>query len=147
MEKVAPLGPVYQAGTLSGNPLAMAAGIATLEELSSIGFYEDMETRAATFGERVNEILDAHGNPAYLSRVGSIFHLWFKANQSKGPSNYEDIKSADVDRFGRYFRAVLENGVWLAPSAFEVGFISAAHTQSLLDATATAMNNALETSS
>jgi len=147
MEKVAPLGPVYQAGTLSGNPLAMAAGIATLQELSSVGFYEDMETRAAAFGNRINEVLETHGNPAYLNRTGSIFYLWFKANQSEGPSNYEDIKSADAERFGRYFQAVLENGVWLAPSAFEVGFISAAHTQSLLDATVTAMNNALGSSS
>lgn len=144
MEKIAPLGPVYQAGTLSGNPLAMAAGIATLEVLRRPDFYTEMERVSQAFGQRINEMLKAHDNPAYLVQAGSAFYLWFKAGQNEGPTNYASIKSADTERFKRYFGALLEQGVWIAPSAFEVGFISAAHTQTLLDATVTAMGNAME---
>ncbi len=147
MDRVAPLGPVYQAGTLSGNPLAMAAGVATLEELRKPGFYNELESRTKSFGENVTQILHAHDNPAYFVQAGSIFYLWFKEGQSQAPRNYEDIKSADSRRFSNYFNALLKEGVWIAPSAFEVGFVSAAHTQSLLDATVTAMNTALRNSS
>ena len=146
MEKIAPTGPVYQAGTLSGNPLAMAAGLATLEQLSAPGFYEDLEARSASFARQLNDVLVARDNPAYLNRIGSIFYLWFNPQQAEGPRDYADIKRANSERFKRYFTSLLEQGIWPAPSAFEVGFISAAHTQSILDSTATAMGKALDVS-
>lgn len=146
MNTVAPCGPVYQAGTLSGNPLAMAAGLATLEALSMPGFYEDLENRSATFAARITDVLNERGNPASLNRIGSIFYLWFKPGQSTAPVNYEDIKSADSERFSSYFSSLLEQGVSIAPSAFEVGFVSNAHTTELLEATVTAIGKALDAS-
>ena len=144
MDTIAPTGPVYQAGTLSGNPLAMAAGLATLEELSAPDFYPSLEKKASSFAAGINEALGARNNPAYLNRIGSIFYLWFKAGQTTPPMNYEDIKAANSEQFATYFSYLLNQGVWIAPSAFEVGFVSSAHTQSLLDATVTAIGKALD---
>jgi glutamate-1-semialdehyde 2,1-aminomutase len=135
MDHVAPLGPVYQAGTLSGNPLAMAAGIATLERLMQPDFYSKLEAQAAGFERGMQKILRRHGQPFLFDRVGSIFYLYFKAGATQAPRNYAEIKQADPAAYAKFFHALLHNGVAMAPSSFEVGFISAAHSQSHLDAT------------
>ena len=143
MEKVAPLGPVYQAGTLSGNPLAMAAGIATLDLCAQPGFYDSLEATAATFEREVNAVLDKHDRPGRLNRIGSIFHLWFKSGATAPPRNFEEIKTADSARYGRFFQALLQEGVYMAPSSFEVGFISSAHSTTQIESTVTAIDQAL----
>ncbi len=143
MQRVAPLGPVYQAGTLSGNPLAMAAGIATLDQLAQPGFYERLEQNARQLEQGVEKVLAQQGHPARIDRIGSIFYLWFKQGASAGPRNYDEIKSADTARFTRFFRALLDEGVAVAPSAFEVGFVSAAHEPGHIEATINAFGRAL----
>src|SRR5207249_8157690 len=89
MDKVAPLGPVYQAGTLSGNPLAMAAGLATLEAVTQPGFHDRLERTSATLAHGLTALLSRHGHPARLERVASIFQLWFKPGQATPPRNYD----------------------------------------------------------
>src|SRR5690606_23976258 len=105
-------GPVYQAGTLSGNPLAMAAGIAMLDELAKPDFFARLEDKGAQLQRTLTPVLEKHGHPARLGRVGSIFHLWFKAGAGAGPRDYAEIKAADGARFGRFFHALLDRGVW-----------------------------------
>jgi len=143
MSKVAPLGPVYQAGTLSGNPLAMAAGIAVLDALAKPGFYEPLAVETAALVAGLNEAFASAGKVALAYHLGSIFGVWFKGAATKPPADYEEIKTADTQRFGKFFRALLEEGVALAPSAFEVGFVSAAHQRTHIDATITAVKRAL----
>jgi glutamate-1-semialdehyde 2,1-aminomutase len=127
MSQVAPEGPVYQAGTLSGNPLAMAAGIATLELLSEPGFYDRLEAKAESYGAELQKLADKYlPGESTLNRVGSMMTTFF----NKGP--VVDFKSAmrsDTERYGHYFREMLMSGIWLAPSQFEAAFISDAHSQ------------------
>lgn len=143
MEKVAPVGPVYQAGTLSGNPLAMAAGIATLDTLAMPGFFDDLERHAASLEKGIAEVLANHDNVARVDRIGSIFYMWFRPGMDRAASSYDEIKQADGALFKRFFAALLRQGVTIAPSAFEVGFVSAAHQQNQIDATVTAVDKAL----
>ncbi len=143
MNVVAPLGPVYQAGTLSGNPLAMAAGLATLIELERPGFYDRLDAQASSLERGLAEVLARRGDVARVDRVGSIFYVWFRAGRSNPPASYDDIKSADAGLFGRVFNALLERGIAIAPSAFEVGFVSAAHRQEQIDETVEAFDQAL----
>lgn len=143
MEKIAPVGPVYQAGTLSGNPLAMAAGIATLDALAAPGFFDDLERHASSLEKGLAEVLQRHDSVARVDRIGSIFYMWFKPDMERPAKNYEEIKEADAELFKRYFAALLRQGVAIAPSAFEVGFVSAAHQQNQIDATVTAVDRAL----
>ena len=145
MSKVAPLGPVYQAGTLSGNPLAMAAGIAVLDVLAKPGFYEPLEVETRALVEGLNQAFGGAGKIGLAYHVGSIFGLWLKSGAAKPPRDYAEIKTADTQRFAKVFRALLEEGVALAPSAFEVGFVSAAHQRQHVDATITAVKRALGT--
>jgi glutamate-1-semialdehyde 2,1-aminomutase len=145
MSKIAPEGPVYQAGTLSGNPLAMAAGLAALNLLCEPGFYAQLETRTAYFEERVQEMLRRYPHKALFSRIGSVWYLWFNKTPQHAPRNYADIKHGDTAMFGRYFRGMLERGVYVAPSAFEVGFVSSAHTQAHIDTTVRAMEEVIST--
>jgi len=135
MELVAPSGPVYQAGTLSGNPLAMAAGIATLRELREPGVWEGLE-RA---GERLLSGLAALGAPVQLARVGTMFGLFFA---DRPVTSWELAKGADTDRFARFHAAMLERGVYLAPSQFEAGFLSTAHGDAEIDLTIEAAREA-----
>ncbi|OGQ81487.1 MAG: glutamate-1-semialdehyde-2,1-aminomutase [Deltaproteobacteria bacterium RIFOXYA12_FULL_58_15] len=144
MRVVAPLGPVYQAGTLSGNPLAMAAGIATLECLERPSFYSDLDSRAKTLTDGLDKVLASHGNIARVDRVASIFYLWFKPQSDRPARSYDEIKSADAGLFVRFFHALLNQGVTLAPSAFEVGFVSNAHELQHIEATITAVDLALK---
>ena len=125
MDKVAPAGPFYQAGTLSGNPLAMTAGIETLKILQEAGTYQRLEALAARLADGLLAAAKAAEVPVYGTRVGSVMTLFF----AKGPvTDYASARTADTGRFATYFRAMLEQGVYLAPSQFEAAFVSLAHT-------------------
>jgi glutamate-1-semialdehyde 2,1-aminomutase len=123
MERVAPAGPVYQAGTLSGNPLAMAGGIATLTALTS-ALHEIIARRTRALVEGLRGIAARRGVPFTADSAGSMFGFFFRAEPVR---SFADAKSCDVELFRRFFHAALERGVYLAPSAFEAGFLSAAH--------------------
>jgi glutamate-1-semialdehyde 2,1-aminomutase len=130
MERVAPSGPVYQAGTLSGNPLAMAAGIATLTQLQTPGFYRVLESRAARFQLELEEAAQKAEIPLRVNRVASMMTAFF----TDGPvSDYESARHSDTSRFGAFFHAMLESGVYLPPSQFEAWFVSSAHTEGDID--------------
>jgi glutamate-1-semialdehyde 2,1-aminomutase len=132
MEMVAPAGPMYQAGTLSGNPLAMTAGIKTLELLKQPGTYEKL---AATTETLINGILEI-GREAGLPITGGSVSAMFGFFLCEGPvRNFEEAKSTDAERFGKLHRAMLERGVYLAPSAFEAGFTSLAHSEADIETT------------
>jgi glutamate-1-semialdehyde 2,1-aminomutase len=133
MEHIAPLGPVYQAGTLSGNPVAMAAGLATLEGLSAPGFHARLK---ASTDRLVNGIKDAArkaGVPLSTNHVCGMFGLFFTSDRQV--TSYAEATACDVERFKRFFHGMLDEGVYLAPSAFEAGFVSAAHTDADIDGT------------
>ncbi|BBO88205.1 glutamate-1-semialdehyde 2,1-aminomutase [Desulfosarcina ovata] len=124
MEHVAPMGPVYQAGTLSGNPLAMAAGIATLKALNAPGFYEKLEARAKRLMDGLAAAANKAGIPISCARVGSMLGLFFT---EQPVNNYADAKRSNLERFSVYYKGMLDNGIYLAPSQFEALFLSAAH--------------------
>ncbi len=125
MASLAPDGPVYQAGTLSGNPLAMAAGLATLEAIDSDDFYEDLGRKTTSLVNGLKACADAAGIPLAVESQGGMFGFVFTED---GPvRHFSQVAAADTDRFRRFFHAMLDHGVYLAPSAFEAGFVSAAH--------------------
>jgi glutamate-1-semialdehyde 2,1-aminomutase len=126
MEKVAPSGPIYQAGTLSGNPVAMAAGLAMLELIQAPGFYEDLERKATLLIDGLRAVAMEAGMPFSTNRVGAMFGLFFTDIQVE---TYTQATTCDVAAFNRFFHAMLARGVYLAPSAFEAGFLSAAHSE------------------
>ena len=129
MEKIAPLGPVYQAGTLSGNPIAVAAGLATLKLVSAKGFHDRVETTTRQLVER----LVAEGGKGFSAQsIGSMFGVYFR---EKAPTSFAEVMQCDRERFNRFFHEMLERGVYLAPSAYEAGFVSAAHGAPEVDAT------------
>lgn len=140
MRQIAPEGPVYQAGTLAGNPVAMAAGLATLRETERPGFYDALERRT---GRLVAGIVDAarrHGIAVTAGHAGSMWGLYF----APGPiRNFAEAKATDTALFARWHRAALARGVFLAPSAFEAGFVSSAHTDADIDLTITQLDAAL----
>jgi len=141
MDHVAPLGPVYQAGTLAGNPLAMRAGIAALKQLTKTGLYEEMTqlARRLVFGLRA-ELADA-GIPAQVNAIGSLSTVFFTPEPVR---NYADAKRSDTKRYASFFRAMLERGIFFAPSQFEAAFVSAAHTSQDIDRTLAAAHEALQ---
>jgi glutamate-1-semialdehyde 2,1-aminomutase len=132
MEQVSPLGPVYQAGTLSGNPLAMAAGVATLRLLTEPGVYAHLETLSARLADGLSEAAKTAGVAYTANRVGSMFTGFFCDDRVL---DYASAKRADTRRYARFFHAMLERGVYLAPSQFEAGFMSLAHTDADIEAT------------
>ncbi len=136
MDLLAPVGPVYQAGTLSGNPLAMAAGIATLEELSQAGTYEKLERLTTTLCDGSMRIVRGHH-----VRIGSLFCTFFT---DRDVVDYASAKTSDTKRYGRLFHGMLEHGVYLAPSQFEVGFVSLAHTEEDIEQTLRAATEAVK---
>jgi glutamate-1-semialdehyde 2,1-aminomutase len=140
MEMVAPLGPVYQAGTLSGNPLAMAAGIETLKILGQPGIYEQLEERASALENGLARLAAKSGVAVFTSRVGSILTLFF-ANREV--IDYESALTSDTKLYGRFFQHMLERGIYLAPSQFEAAFVSLAHTEEDIEATLRAAEEAL----
>ncbi len=130
MQKLAPLGPVYQAGTLSGNPLAMAAGLKAMEILGRPGTYDRLEALGKRLGDGLLAAATEAGVPAVMNRVGSMLTLFF----CKGPvTDYDTAKTADTKRFGSFFRNMRERGVFLPPSQFEAMFVSLAHTDEDVD--------------
>ena len=141
MNHVAPLGPVYQAGTLAGNPLAMRAGIAALKQLTKPGLYEQMEKLAQRLVSGLCTELAAAGIPAQINAIGSLATIFF----ARGPiRNYLDAKGSDTKRYARFFCEMLARGIFLAPSQFEAAFLSAAHTSADIDKTLAAAHEALQ---
>ena len=140
MQSVAPLGDVYQAGTLSGNPLAMSAGIATLQTLAEPGVYELLENRAQALAEGLKSATDRHGIDACHNRVGSMLMFYFT---NTAVSDYETAQTSNINRFGQYFWGLLERGVYIAPSQFEAGFVSLSHSQSDVEQTVRAADEVL----
>ncbi|MBS3732123.1 MAG: glutamate-1-semialdehyde 2,1-aminomutase [Desulfobacterales bacterium] len=135
MEQIAPQGPVYQAGTLAGNPLAMAAGIATLKQIGQPGFYDSLEQNGARLEEGLNRLIDRLGIPATVNRVGSMLGLFF----TSGPvANFEQAKTSDTEQFARYYQGMLEQGIYLPPAQFEAVFLSSAHETADIDVTLSA---------
>ena len=125
MEKIAPLGPVYQAGTLSGNPVAVAAGLATLKLIQAPGFYESLTQKTKSLCDGLTEAAKKHGVAFSAQSVGGMFGLYFR---SSCPQSYTEVMQCDKDAFKRFFHAMLVAGHYFAPSAFEAGFVSAAHS-------------------
>jgi glutamate-1-semialdehyde 2,1-aminomutase len=124
MSQIAPEGAVYQAGTLSGNPVAMAAGLATLEQLRQPGVYDTLEKRSGRLAEGLAAAARRNGVPASFNRVGSMLGMFFT---DRTVENFETAKTSDLKRFGRYYREMLDAGIYLAPSQFEACFVSLAH--------------------
>ncbi len=144
MDQLAPKGPVYQAGTLSGNPLAMAAGITTLKLLSeTTGFYDNLENISAYLEEGFRNNLDELHLKGVINRVGSMLTLFFTKEDSV--KSFADVCKCDLQLFSQYFKLSLDNGIYLAPSQFEAGFVSAAHTREDIDNTVKANYLALKT--
>jgi len=135
MKKIAPEGPVYQAGTLSGNPVAMAAGIATLKSLQQPGFYETLEARSAMLEAGLRGAIGSTGLPAVTNRVGSMMGLFFS---EKRVSNFAEAQASDLELFAGYFRRMQKQGIYLAPSQYEALFVSSAHSKEDIEATISA---------
>ncbi len=132
MQSIAPLGPVYQAGTLSGNPVAVAAGLATLGAIAAPGFFEQLGTRTKQLTDGLTAAAQAAGVAFSAQAVGGMFGLYFRATP---PQSYAEVMTCDVAAFNHFFHAMLNEGVYLAPSAFEAGFVSAAHGDEEINAT------------
>ncbi|MDG1144202.1 MAG: glutamate-1-semialdehyde 2,1-aminomutase [Burkholderiales bacterium] len=126
MQKLAPMGPVYQAGTLSGNPISVAAGLATLDLISEDGFFESLTNKTRELVEGIEEHAKRAGVPFCASHVGGMFGMYFT---DRVPATYEDVMGCNRERFNRFFHAMLDQGINLAPSAFEAGFVSSAHSE------------------
>jgi glutamate-1-semialdehyde 2,1-aminomutase len=133
MELVAPSGPVYQAGTLSGNPVAMAAGLATLDQITRPGFFTDLGAKTRMLTAGIQAEADFFGVPFTTTQVGGMFGLFFSGE--KKIVNFDQAGAVDVEMFKRFFHAMLDKGVYLAPSAYEAGFVSSAHTEEHISAT------------
>ncbi len=142
MARIAPEGDVYQAGTLSGNPLATIAGLTMLEALDS-SVYEMLEQRTEQLADGLRKLAGSAGIPVCVNQVCGMFGLFFTAG---AVSEFDHVANANIDQFNRFFHAMLEEGVYLAPSAFEAGFISTAHSSDIIDATLTAAEKALKVS-
>ena len=136
MEHIAPLGPVYQAGTLSGNPVAMAAGLATLEGVAAPGFHAALAAKTDRLVHGLRDAARAAGVPLATNHVCGMFGLFF--TDAPQVNSYAEATACDVERFKRFFHGMLDEGVYLAPSAFEAGFVSAAHGDAEIDATVAA---------
>jgi glutamate-1-semialdehyde 2,1-aminomutase len=132
MKQVAPEGPVYQAGTLSGNPVAMAAGISTLKCLQQSKFYETLEARSGMLEAGLKEAAAKAGLPAVTNRIGSMMGLFFTEERV---SDFTSAQTSDLTMFAKYFKGMLERGIYLAPSQYEALFVSRAHNEGDIQAT------------
>ncbi|MFQ5612310.1 MAG: glutamate-1-semialdehyde 2,1-aminomutase [Anaerolineae bacterium] len=139
MQTVAPLGPMYQAGTLSGNPLAMTAGLETLKILRQPGLFEQLAARARQLSRGIGAAAEAAGIPVYQTQAGTMFCTYFS---DQAVTNWATASRADTARYARFFRGMLERGVYLAPSQFEAGFMSLAHTDEIIEETIAAAGQA-----
>lgn len=126
MQMIAPSGPVYQAGTLSGNPVAMAAGLKTLELLEAPGFYKNLSTRTTQLVEGLQKLADDAGIPFTTNHVGSMFGFFFTSEPKI--TNFKQVMACDIPRFNKFFHGMLKRGVYLAPASYEAKFMSGAHT-------------------
>ncbi len=142
MQQLAPLGPVYQAGTLSGNPVAMAAGLAALETISQAGFYDKPTANTTKLLQGLQEIADKHNIPLTCNQFGTMFSVFF-TNQPE-VTNFDQVMNCNKEHFITFFHSMLEQGVYLAPSAFEAGFMSSAHSDTEIAMTLTAAANAMQ---
>jgi glutamate-1-semialdehyde 2,1-aminomutase len=142
MGQLAPLGPVYQAGTLSGNPVATACGLATLREIAKHGFFDALASRTRALVQCLQQAANEAGVPFCTDSEGGMFGFFFAREL---PQHYQAVMATDKERFNRFFHAMLERGVYLAPALYEAGFVSAAHTQADMDATASAAREAFRT--
>ncbi len=127
MQQIAPLGPIYQAGTLSGNPVAMTAGLTTLNLVSQTGFYEPIFEKTSALMAGLQERADDAGIPFTTNHIGTMFGIFFTAAETV--NNYQQVMACDTERFGKFFHGMLQEGVYLAPASYEAGFMSAAHTE------------------
>ncbi len=139
MQCIAPLGPVYQAGTLSGNPVAVAAGLATLKLIQAPGFYNKLSATTHQLCDGLSEAAREHGIGFCAQNVGGMFGLYFRETP---PASYSEVMQCDKNRFNRFFHAMLAEGVYLAPSAYEAGFVSAAHGAAEIEKTIKAAKKA-----
>ena len=143
MSHIAPLGPVYQAGTLSGNPIAMAAGLKTLELISADGFFETLTAKTTMLVEGLQKVADDAGVPFTTNQVGGMFGFFF--TEQKGISRFAQVCQGDMERFKKFYHGMLEEGIYLAPSAFEAGFVSIMHTDEDIQATIDAAAKVMKT--
>ena len=143
MEQIAPLGPVYQAGTLSGNPLAMAAGLAMLKAVQQPDFYAPLFAKTDALVAGLRERADAAGIPMTSNHVGTMFGVFF--TDEKTITNYQQVMACDTERFNRFFHGMLKEGVYLAPASYEAGFLSAAHSDQDINDTLDAAERVLKT--
>lgn len=142
MNYLAPEGPVYQAGTLSGNPIALTAGFTTLQQLKNPGVYENLEKTTRTLTTGIAQIADEYGMPLQIHQIGSLWGLFF-TEKTNPLHDFNDVKKCDIERFKRFFHKMLEQGIYLAPSAFESGFVSTAHTSETIDQTLSAFKTVI----
>ncbi|NNG14066.1 MAG: aminotransferase class III-fold pyridoxal phosphate-dependent enzyme, partial [Gammaproteobacteria bacterium] len=142
MEHIAPLGPVYQAGTLSGNPIAMAAGLKTMELISAPGFYDNLAAKVDKLVSGIMAAAKDAGVSMTENHVGGMFGLFF--TDANKVSNFEQTSQCDVERFQKFFHGMLEEGIYLAPSAYEAGFVSSAHTDADIEETIAAATRVLK---
>jgi glutamate-1-semialdehyde 2,1-aminomutase len=142
MGQLAPLGPVYQAGTLSGNPVATACGLATLREIAKPGFFDALATRTRSLTDGLSRVARAAGVPFCADSEGGMFGFFFTAEL---PQDYAAVMATDSARFNRFFHAMLDRGVYLAPALYEAGFVSAAHSMADIEATLSAARAAFAT--
>jgi glutamate-1-semialdehyde 2,1-aminomutase len=142
MEKIAPLGPVYQAGTLSGNPVAMTAGLKTLELISAPGFFEALTEKTRTLVDGLLQQAQSADIPLTSNQVGGMFGIFF--TDAEEVTNFAQSTACNQEQFKAFFHAMLGQGVYLAPSAFEAGFVSAAHSEEDIAATVTAAGEAFK---
>ncbi|MDU0352896.1 glutamate-1-semialdehyde 2,1-aminomutase [Paraglaciecola aquimarina] len=133
MEMLAPLGPVYQAGTLSGNPVAMAAGLASLEQIQQQGLYQKLTKNTATLAEGFKALAQKHGIPMSVNYAGSMFGLFF--TDIEKVTNYQQAINCNTEQFNLFYHGMLEHGVYMAPASYEAGFMSAAHTDEVIQQT------------
>jgi glutamate-1-semialdehyde 2,1-aminomutase len=133
MQMIAPSGPVYQAGTLSGNPVAMAAGLKTLELLEQKDFYKNLSQRTTDLVNGLQQLADQAGIPFTTNHVGSMFGFFF--TEEKNITNFKQVMACNIPRFNEFFHGMLKRGVYLAPASYEAGFMSAAHTKEDIDNT------------
>ena len=139
MEKIAPLGPVYQAGTLSGNPVAVAAGLVTLKATRAPGFYQTLSTRTRQLTDGLTAAAQKHGISFSAQAVGGMFGLYFRATP---PTSYSEVMECDKERFNRFFHTMLDAGHYFAPSTYEAGFVSVAHSEADIATTLAAADQA-----
>src|SRR5690606_13414379 len=148
MEKIAPLGPVYQAGTLSGNPVAMAAGLASLDLIERPGFYQELFHKTQILAEGLLGAAQKAGVPFTVNYVGSMFGGFFlkgEGTEEKHVTNYQQVMACNTERFNKFFHGMLEAGVYLAPASYEASFMSSAHSLDDIAATIAAAEQVMKT--